>query len=821
MSSEDEVQGQGHAATSPPKISGRRRQRQPTRPRRGASRDVSGPAAIAEDLPDGEVSEKLEDDDKQSEEDEHCCRLCVEPLQPGSEARLHGFPFHFGECFNAVRSGRRSDRQLMDDMMKNSVQEWRRLVLPLRAGSRQRDQKVRRELNDQVTKQKETYKRNERETRKVVLNKRRCKAFLKFWDGMDSDEASSEFEHLLRKQGGRCSIAGENMVEVDDNPVNKTITGSGTKTIDTRATHRSRSPQRQDRIRGPVRLSQSGRGRSKDRKAREHDRERQRRRDRPPSSAAADDDSHEGDFGDRSEASSFRPPASLAGSSRLGSSQKVPLTKANLQRMGRQQPVAEKLKAATASTTASGTKDKLGSQPPSAKKPNNEKLSPLEVMKELDASRVQLDEALKKCSGKHSLEWNIKAAVAKMSPDKVAALETQPSHVLEQLQTKRAEIQSLLDKAEGTKSSQLQKFQTDVEAKVDEWEQVLAEATEVNDGLQYLLQKDHKKEKGATNHQRYLRFKLRTKLVGHGFGQECAKLVAASMEEVQSDGLAVNPLTFRPEVPSVWRHDEAATTKAPLLVHLEAVLAKADTDYKSKQESLEKAMDKNSKWTGCSARLPAALDGLANALPDIKFDRIDDGGAQMWVVCCLSWAWRWGPQAVPLPGIACVIFLPTTAVPTFFHLHPVDGILEQGIALQDTGKFFETESGAKFLKQKSLFVTLAAGEALWVPSGWVASPVVTPAISDADADDKQAAAQSKQTKAKASTTQHAVKKHAPELGFFVHLPCFYEPLIKQMADQTRQAVFQWNQDHLNKNKTAKLFVDRYKFFSEFVKGLSA
>ena len=142
------------------------------------------------------------------------------------------------------------------------------------------------------------------------------------------------------------------------------------------------------------------------------------------------------------------------------------------------------------------------------------------------------------------------------------------------------------------------------------------------------------------------------------------------------------------------------------------------------------------------------------------------------------------------------------------QLHPVEGILDNGIALPDAAKFFETESGNKYMKEQSLFVSVGAGDAIWIPYGWLVAPMVAPLISG-----------SSEAGQKDTCEEAAEEKKSSDLSFLVHVPFFAPKLAQALPQRTRQAIMQWSHDHLFKSKGQRMFTERFALYERFVKDM--
>ena len=186
------------------------------------------------------------------------CHLCRKPCQASGRSRLAGVIFHPDECWPAVRCYRRmlsgKQKEEADTEMLENPSAWRSQVLPLKTGSTenpsrsgQRSAAARRHV-ETLIQSKEIFHREETRDTTLVLNKRRYKSFSKMWDGLSSDEASSEFEKLHHEQRGKGDKGNVKRVYVEGNTELVNSRGEETRDIENvgkrREDREGRSPRR-------------------------------------------------------------------------------------------------------------------------------------------------------------------------------------------------------------------------------------------------------------------------------------------------------------------------------------------------------------------------------------------------------------------------------------------------------------------------------------------------------------------------------------------------------------------------------------------------
>lgn len=186
----------------------------------------------------------------------HDCHVCEEP---GAGKVFHGFFTHMG-CHAALRCRHRQIKQgggqtAIDEelrFMREEPAEWRLEVKPLlepdtRGTARAAARSKAKRFQDQCD-----VNSRKKVKDKLTLTKRRYKHYCWLWDGIQSDEASSDFEKILVEQNGTDTI------DIDDIPRMRTETGTenrtGTRTYieDGSDNHggRSRSPPPVPRMSG-------------------------------------------------------------------------------------------------------------------------------------------------------------------------------------------------------------------------------------------------------------------------------------------------------------------------------------------------------------------------------------------------------------------------------------------------------------------------------------------------------------------------------------------------------------------------------------------
>lgn len=180
----------------------------------------SGKLALAPPASDGDES------------DGDGCFLCRQSLDGSEQHTLKGHVFHRA-CLAAVRCHRRlATPPVADAAMDNEPEQWRADVRPLvRSDDRTTRSIAARERVKMKIRQSEEISSNMREESVLILNKRRFKSYVAFWDKLGSSSGSEEFESRRRHQRNKYSTANEHRVAIEDNERHMSAFGETTRTI--------------------------------------------------------------------------------------------------------------------------------------------------------------------------------------------------------------------------------------------------------------------------------------------------------------------------------------------------------------------------------------------------------------------------------------------------------------------------------------------------------------------------------------------------------------------------------------------------------------
>jgi hypothetical protein len=213
-------------------------------------------------------------------------------------------------------------------------------------------------------------------------------------------------------------------------------------------------------------------------------------------------------------------------------------------------------------------------------------------------------------------------------------------------------------------------------------------------------------------------------------------------------------------------------------------------------KELETAMTLNPKWVGAFAKLDWDFAGWDHDL--FECESLEDAGANPFVSTNKLNCWRWGPAAVPLPGVACLITSLDSTTVSFVQVFPISKILSHGIALKDMSAFLQTPVGADLFSKFSKLAKLSHGEVLFVPYGMCAAPMFL----DPSADTKR--------------KQKLVKPHSPLL----FLPLFNVGWAKQVSELEWKAIESLNSEHFIRTVANPVYSSRKPLFDKFVKNVA-
>lgn len=227
-------------------------------------------------------------------------------------------------------------------------------------------------------------------------------------------------------------------------------------------------------------------------------------------------------------------------------------------------------------------------------------------------------------------------------------------------------------------------------------------------------------------------------------------------------------------------------------------------------------MSKNPKWTGAMCKTELSFDELAKlSLFDVPCKLFcNHPGMSAWLLCSKVHSWRYGPAAIPLPGIAALWYNGSVQVAYFIQLIPVDGLLTQGISPTDLAVFLNSPSGTEYFNSKANIVRIDPGQAAFSPAGMLAVPIAV----SLDILDKSLVASGR----KVGDSELPDKKlPSVEHGFILHMPLLERSMCDHVPAASLSAITNMNIKHLEKNATSRLWAPRLEAMKDFIAGRPA
>lgn len=383
-----------------------------------------------------------------------------------------------------------------------------------------------------------------------------------------------------------------------------------------------------------------------------------------------------------------------------------------------------------------------------------------------------------------------------ISPE-VAKLEDDPSAVLSGLKSKLDAIRTLADSVDQVRMSDWQAVKDKVDAALSELQASVDGGEEVLQAMCFLLSQSRKAEKSSRNAATYRRQKIVKRLVGAGWGKVAAKHVGIALDAAGSAGAEqprwdTDPESFDMAKLTVFEKEGSDMTTANSLY--EAIAG----SLPDRTESLLSYLAEAEKSGGAMSRLDAdsaklqTMESLFGTL-----SHLDNTGSSPWLVAARMWTFRHGPAAWPLSGFGCLVKSVSDAVDVVLAAFPADTLVVKGITPADLASFLETPTGVKFLNTDTVFIPLSGSRTVWLPYGWMGSPIVVP---------KGGATNTPETEGKDDDTG-------------IGIMAVFNPLSADAASKCSAAAWKaietWNKQHLERNGTRSTWASRADVVKQF------
>ena len=187
------------------------------------------------------------------------------------------------------------------------------------------------------------------------------------------------------------------------------------------------------------------------------------------------------------------------------------------------------------------------------------------------------------------------------------------------------------------------------------------------------------------------------------------------------------------------------------------------------------------KSGGAMSRLDADADKLGEIKLFGDLGDLEHKGASPWLVAARMWAFRHGPAAWPLSGFGCLAASVSDAADVVLVAFPAEGMCTKGITPENLANFLETPSGPNFISQDAVFVPMAGSRVVWLPYGWLGSPIVVPKGGSND------------------TAESETKEDDAAVGIIAVFNPLLTQAVSQLSAPTWQAIMTWNKQHLERN----------------------
>jgi hypothetical protein len=333
----------------------------------------------------------------------------------------------------------------------------------------------------------------------------------------------------------------------------------------------------------------------------------------------------------------------------------------------------------------------------------------------------------------------------------------------------------------------------DVQAKADKVQECLESIRAAEDAVQdmqvaidFAMSESKSKARQESLSKRYQVQKVIVSLVGGGFGKVFAKRVSQAIDPEGGYELPnfvkIDPERFDYTYVTLVNKDRVGGTP---LEHASEIEGHLEDTIGKKIEDCRKAADKNS-WQGTLAKLDYEYPrDFSYGFLEPACEQESDRGAGPWLCGVRRFAWRWGPAALPMPGLGNIIR--PVGADLVAIVYKLEELLRSGIAVNDLHAFLETDSGKTFAAEHCAIVKVPKAATFWVPYGWGCSILYY-----ADRSSKD-----------------------PEVQFALCFTIFVPTMAKQIATNCWAAIAKWNAQHLEKNRASRLYQARDDLWQRF------
>ena len=643
-------------------------------------------------------------------------------------------------------------------------------------------------------KQDSNFEKKKHVSNKLLLTKRRFKAFKKTWDGMASDEASELFYERLEEQSSdMVDSDGEPRVREKGVSKERTETGTASEII----TQRDVGPEAKRFRHG----EETHRGAGRDSARPEAKRPRQVEEAHHGAASASDD---EGLLEDDVVAETAASVASTKSKTPTLTSSRV-AAHASAHGNRSSASAAPSVAASVASPSVPRAKEKPSEAPLSARK-----MSAVEVMQAKKDLKLEMAKTIDNAAHNKGILKRLKDASDSLSEVDKSKIEGDTAGIVGSIRKAMDLVKAELDRTDSVRAMDFAAHKEKFATLRDNLAELIFNGEEHYTAIMFVLGEKAKGEKTEKNQARYAKQKVANKLALGGFGPAHAKRLMNMIgdddaaEEMQAIRV-FHPAELNMEKVSIWTAEkpgDSAGTGSPINL-AEKFQGPSDlmSTLQTKLASVAKSLT-NPKSTGAVARIDmdVPVNSWINGKNGESLNFYDGPGSSATIVGFKKFAWRFGPQAHPLQGIASIV--KALDRPFVLQLCDVQQLISRGISIGDMHSFLETASGHTYFKSSCALVSLEPWAACVIPNGYVVVPVS--GICD---------------EAVPNTAKVDKKQASDELDLYYYLtvPLGSQSLMKQLPRSTIDAIGTFNEAYYDKQRTTKIWSEK----SDYLKRLFA
>ena len=300
----------------------------------------------------------------------------------------------------------------------------------------------------------------------------------------------------------------------------------------------------------------------------------------------------------------------------------------------------------------------------------------------------------------------------------------------------------------------------------------------------------------------YQKRKWSGKLIKAGWGKECAAAAIAAM--IDSEPVTMYGVEGELKWVAAMMFDDTEGYGKDIYGAINELQLKCGQEVDGKKTSVIDFLKENESKTGALVKILGGdqvpqLKNRITGLPEEGAQWHHDAGSAPWLIAAKSRAWRFGPCGMPLVGIGCFVQLCAGSPPMTFLLIPGEHLSKAGLVnFVDAPKFFETDGGAKLVRDVSLYFTLEKiTQIAYIPYSVVAIPI------------------------SGLYTDEVNSKSGPDISVCWHYPILNSKMAKDMSDQCWNSIVEWNKGYMTPLSGQPIWKERLDVFSKLEEGRKA